>query len=135
MQKNDKLVEVYAVGSKLMVTNGNIVGIVEKAIIGAGSSIQYQLICYPHGERTQGVFNDFEVSQVEELKKTAIGFNQTPKMEETREVTILLDENNGFVGAESKSLDVMVQTVTLSKEEMMEFPFRPPESAYQLPND
>ena len=67
------IIEIFEAGSTLAL-NGGGTGVVEKAIIGANATIQYQLICYAP-KRHQMVVSDFEIAPVEgKVTKRSFGF-------------------------------------------------------------
>ena len=112
------IIEVFEAGSTLAL-NGGMTAIVEKAIIGAGMSVQYQVICYAP-ERHPQVVNDFEVSPVEgKVTKRSIGFAQVVEPDK-KEVTILIDENNAIVDIDAPS-EVLVGTMTLTDTQVEEY--------------
>ena len=103
-------VEVFDIGSELAVPQAGTVGIVEKVLLGAGGTVQYQLICYSHGERVQGMFNDFEVTPLEDkTSKQSLGFAHAPIMNESKEVNIILNEDNVLLDVTSPE-DVLIST-------------------------
>lgn len=112
-----KQIEVYESGSQVAIDN--MTGIVEKAVIGQNGSVQYQLISYIP-ERHLLQVNDFEISAIEgKTKKIKIGFVPTPEVVSKKEVTVLLTEENQFIGT-SNSDDIIVNAIILSADEIAE---------------
>ena len=116
MEKN--VIEVYEASSTLAI-NGGGTGVVEKAIIGANSTVSYQLICY-NPERHQIVVSDFEVSPVEgKVKKRQIGFAKSIEPER-KEVTILLDSEDRVVHIDAPN-EVLIGMGTLDESQVAEY--------------
>lgn len=112
------IIEVFEAGSTLAV-NGGGTGVVEKAIIGANATINYQVICYTP-ERHQMVVSDFEVSPVEgKVSKRQIGFAKVQEPEK-KEVTILLDEDDKVVHVDAPN-EVLIGMGVLNKEQVAEY--------------
>jgi hypothetical protein len=112
------IIEVFEAGSTLAI-NGGGTGVVEKAIIGANSTVNYQLICYVP-ERHQLMVSDFEVSPVEgKVKKRQIGF-ATAIEPEQKEVTILVDEDEKLIHIDAPS-EVLIGMGTLNEEQVAEY--------------
>jgi len=105
---SDKLevLEIYEVGSPVMIDGSNCKGLVEKVIIGENRSITYQLICYTP-ERHQVVANGFEVSSIiDKEKKMPVGFSQGIQ---SPSVTVKVDADGKYQGAEaSDGVNVIV---------------------------
>jgi len=111
------IIEVYEAGSTLSV--GGATGVVEKAVVGANATVQYQLICY-HPERHQMVVSDFEVTPVEGMvKKVQIGFAQVVEPEQ-KEVTILVDEAESIVHIDSPN-EVLIKMGKLNEDEVAKY--------------
>ena len=110
-------VEVFDIGSELAVPQAGMVGVVEKVLLGAGGTVQYQLICYSHGERIQGMYNDFEVAPLEDkTSKQTLGFAQAPVSNESKEVHIILNEDNVLLDVSSPE-DVLIRTNMIKQDE------------------
>ena len=112
------IIEVFNAGSTLAIIGGS-TGIVEKIVIGANATVQYQLINYTP-ERHQVVCNDFECTPVEgKVSKCRIGF-ATAVAPEQKEVTILLDEDEKIVHVDGPD-EVIVSMGKLTAGQVIEY--------------
>lgn len=112
------IIEVYEAGSTLALIGGG-TGIVEKAIIGANATVQYQLICY-QPERHQTVVADFEVSPVEgKVTKCPIGFAKVTEPAQ-KEVTILVDKDEKVVHIDAPN-EILIGMGQLTDEQAEEY--------------
>lgn len=124
----NEVLDVFDVGSEVLIKGTGIKGVVEKIIIGDNRTISYQLICYVP-ERHQQQIASFEIQAIcDATTQVPVGFDShidnvrdkvfVPPM---KDVTIILDEDENVIGVDNSHDDVNVQMTVLSKEELKHY--------------